>query len=402
MLPIRFSKSQFAKFAPHKTWLFIIFLAFLIRLPFFVFPHLSYDLESYYLVAKIVRQGKIVYQETSRYNYLPLWFWIIHFLDLISLKFKISLALLIKTFLFLIDLTLALILYIFEKQKQKTHFPSISIIYLFNPLTILISSYYAQFDNLMLLTFLTACYFLFIKNYQQPWAGLLTGLSISIKPIPLIFLPLFWQLRSQFKNKLTLILSIIAIPLSLLLPYLIQSPIGIWQHLILYSGIPHWWGYSLIISSLQYLFPAASLLAQINLISQKFNSFVVILGVGLIYYFLVYLPSAKSKLSLEKSFSILTIICLSFYSLTGGFGLQWLLWVIPFALITRDHFVFPYLALASLHLIIAFIHEMVFFKYFNWGNSVSWNIALRGSSLILWLFILYWLYNKIGQWQKNE
>ena len=45
---------------------------------------LNFDFESYEIVADIVRQGKTVYAETGRYNYGPLWFYVLAGLKALS------------------------------------------------------------------------------------------------------------------------------------------------------------------------------------------------------------------------------------------------------------------------------------------------------------------------------
>ena len=42
----------------------------------------NYDMESFFIVAKIVEHGGNVYASTSRYNYGPIWSTLLHGLDL--------------------------------------------------------------------------------------------------------------------------------------------------------------------------------------------------------------------------------------------------------------------------------------------------------------------------------
>ncbi|MBO4305170.1 MAG: glycosyltransferase family 2 protein [Lentisphaeria bacterium] len=165
----------------------------------------NFDYESYTIVKEIVKKGGNVYAETSRYNYGPVWFYTLHFLDSIPfLSFRAALI----GFLALCDTATALLLW-----KIKLRLPA--LLFLLSPIGIYISGFHNQFDNFAILFALCAVLVLsdretFPKEIRTLQAGeeppppeteelplfrllagsLLLGISLCIKHI-FIFLP-FW------------------------------------------------------------------------------------------------------------------------------------------------------------------------------------------------------------------
>lgn len=182
----------------------------------------NYDVESYQLVSDILRSGNNVYAHTSRYNYAPLWFNILGLFSWISLKagdlddaMRIFLALL-TTLLTLVDLAIFFLL--------RRRFSSVvGLLYFLNPISILISGFHRQFDNLAILIGLIAV--LIWERSGKEWdrnrllALALLGLSLVAKHV-LIFFPLWLAFQEKGWRRRALILGIpLAIFLLSFLPY---------------------------------------------------------------------------------------------------------------------------------------------------------------------------------------
>lgn len=60
----------------------VIVIGVALRLALPLLGH-NFDVESYRIVADIMGDGGNVYAETSRYNYWPIWFLIVHWLDML-------------------------------------------------------------------------------------------------------------------------------------------------------------------------------------------------------------------------------------------------------------------------------------------------------------------------------
>ncbi len=139
----------------------------------------TYDVDSYFIVAGILRHGGNVYLETKRYNYGPIWFYLIHLLDWLAGGRENILRCLIAGFLSLVDFGIFLVL------LRRVGKLAASLFFL-NPVSILITGYQSQFDNLVILMGLWAIH-LFGDDFDQPvnrrkFYGLLVlGLSLMTK-----------------------------------------------------------------------------------------------------------------------------------------------------------------------------------------------------------------------------
>lgn len=182
-------------------WIFFISLAFVLRISMALLGG-NFDLESYEIVADIVLKGKSVYAHTSRYNYGPIWAYM-----LAGLKFLAELGTYhskifhcyIVTVLFISELIFYRALYTYFKNKF------LIILLLLNPVSIVIIGHHSQFDILAICLAFYA--FLNIKNDKINLAILFLGLSYCTKHI-LVFFPLLLLFDSSisFKNRIKLLI----------------------------------------------------------------------------------------------------------------------------------------------------------------------------------------------------
>src|ERR1017187_4933621 len=103
----------------------------------------NYDMESYFIVTKILAAGDNVYAETQRYNYGPVWFLVLHGLDLIARHHETVLRWLVAIFLSLADVGIFTLLYRQAGRLAAT-------LFFLNPISILITGFHSQFDNFAL------------------------------------------------------------------------------------------------------------------------------------------------------------------------------------------------------------------------------------------------------------
>lgn len=108
----------------------------------------NYDAASWEIAAEIFRGGGNVYAETARYNYSPVWFWVLGLID----RFREWLPALplrpaVRLFLSNVDLATALVLWswprlsAWERARQ-------SLLFYLNPVSFLLTGVHGHFDNL--------------------------------------------------------------------------------------------------------------------------------------------------------------------------------------------------------------------------------------------------------------
>ena len=148
----------------------------------------NYDMESWWLVSEGVRSGGSVYSTTFRYNYGPVWAYILAALRWLSSSTGADTItrfhLFIAAFLGIVDCALA-----WYVMRRSSLF--LAMLFLFNPISILVSGYHVQFDNLAILIGLLAWekFLVGTTTRETIKAGVLFGASLATKHIFAIFLP---------------------------------------------------------------------------------------------------------------------------------------------------------------------------------------------------------------------
>lgn len=232
------------KSTPFGWFILVIIAGTLIRLAIAQRGY-NFDIVSYRIVADIMADGGNVYAETQRYNYGPIWFYILSFLDtlpfpisdpLLSLRWKVS------SFLSLTDIAIAVCLYRWYGLKVAT-------LFFLNPISIMITGYHSQFDNLAILMALISIKTLDNESnaisYRSLFGLILLGVCLTIKH--LLFLFPFWLAikNTRWRDKLLTISIPYTVFLASFLAFIPKGTAGIINHVFLYRGFanaPFWHG----------------------------------------------------------------------------------------------------------------------------------------------------------------
>lgn len=177
---------------PLWFFLLVIALGLAARMAMAVLGH-NYDMNSYRVVAGILEQGGNVYASTDRYNYGPIWFQVLHVLDFLAGQDPKVFRYLVALFLSLVDIGICLFLL---RQFGQT----VACLFFLNPVSIIITGFYSQFDNLGILVALLGVWLLGDEmdrpvNRRKFLALVVIGLSITTKHI--LFAFPFWLAVKQ-------------------------------------------------------------------------------------------------------------------------------------------------------------------------------------------------------------
>lgn len=232
----------------------IIGIALRILLPSHGF---NFDVVSYRIVADIVSAGGNVYSETSRYNYGPMWFNILHFLDMLpsfSSNSIDDLHLKVAILLTIVDYMIFIFLY-----KQYTL--KIASLFFLNPISIIITGYHSQFDNFAILIGLLSVALYSHGGKSMRMLGLIgLGESLSLKHILFAF-PFWLALKEKkWSGKLLVLLVPYMVFIAGFVNYLPESLDGILSNVIFYksyNNAPFWWVFTP--NSILVLLPKISL-----------------------------------------------------------------------------------------------------------------------------------------------
>ncbi|WP_136414726.1 hypothetical protein [Herbaspirillum sp. ST 5-3] len=201
----------------------------------------NFDVDSYRIVADIVAAGGNVYAETRRYNYGPIWFHILHYLDVIpwpGVDALTSLRIKVAEFLTVVDLCI----YFFLLRRYSN---AVAALFFLNPISVLITGYHSQFDNLAVLLALIA-----VADYhEEKGVGVRLscligiGLSLSVKHLLFVF-PLWMAFRERiWSRRLFVLLVPYLVFMSGFVFYLPQGLQGIISNVFLYKSFdnaPFW------------------------------------------------------------------------------------------------------------------------------------------------------------------
>jgi len=246
---------------PKLLMLLIIANGIIVRLALAYFCYGNYDMESYQIVADIVRQGGNVYTQTHRYNYSPVWFFILAGLHKITdatgfLPFHFV----VRSFLCLVDVvTLGLLFLIAEKINLNKLL--VASLFFLNPVSFMITGYHGQFESLAIFAVVAGLAF-YMRLGPASLAGRILFYCFSAVGLIIkhnIFYEFLIVVTHLIKRTLTRILLFALVCVifgCFFLPYWKQASDSIIQNVFMYSSGKELYGISTLItlSELKYLF----------------------------------------------------------------------------------------------------------------------------------------------------
>jgi hypothetical protein len=194
----------------------------------------NYDMLSYTVVAKVLEDGANVYAATSRYNYAPPWSYVVHRLAVIASGFDHAFAVFkweLTILLTLVDIGIAAWLY--ERFGRRA-----AILFFLNPISIVISGYHRQFDNIAILLGLLAAGLAerHAERHRATVASAVLGLSLAVKHV--LFAFPFWLAvkEKSLRERLVVLVLPVALFAATFLPFLSGGRAGIIRNVLLYRG----------------------------------------------------------------------------------------------------------------------------------------------------------------------
>lgn len=328
----------------------IIGIGFCIRI-FFVFASsfvTNFDLESYTIIGNLTAKGISVYPSPAliRYPYPPFFIYlealahIIRPYDIIFLKFVFS----------LFDVGIIYLIFLLTKKVRMT------LMYAINPISILITCVHGQFDAIPLFFLLLACY-LFEKKKEIKSIGIFS-LAIAVKAWPVFFIAPF--VRCLQKKSYMLLLPVISLLGIILYAILFHTNvITIINVIRSYRAVYGIFGTGFLLKTLIPLHGPTTITIFIYIF---------------LALFFIYSLFLKRK-TLRKE---LTELILLFFTATPVFGIQWLMWLVPFLVMEKVRY-------AKLFFVVTTIYLLINYAQWIWKFS---DIFVVGSGILVWITIL--------------
>ena len=273
-----------------------------------------------------------IYSTISPWPYFPfantfLWVW-----HQIAGAFDINVNLAYRFFSSFFDALIAILIYFYLLSLGREKALTLSLVYAINPITVLIVSTLSFTDSfaLVFLILATLAFELKDSRHKTSWTGFFLAVSISAKPIALVFLPYFLY-RSK---KISFLISFFISFLILNSYYFIGAPIeNIADMLLLIFGK--------VISGNQFGPLGIGALSAIV----GFSTAKLISVLGLLFVAITYV------LCIRKNPIDFILIIFSFLLIFRyNFHPQYMAWIVPFAIISQRK-ILPFLAVGGLALV---------------------------------------------------
>jgi hypothetical protein len=162
-----------------------------------------------------------------------------------------------------------------------------------------------------------------------------------------------------------------------------ETPYPLLHRALTHAGVPGWWGASALVSLIWHFTgkgqEVLSWLAQ-------YGRWLVFVGAACAYW----------VTRRQRATDALLTLLLVLYVLTSGFGLQWALWVVPFAILAGD------LGRLNLYTLAALIYMLPAYYGYNfeplmlrWLSSDQTSVVLIACAIPLWLVCIWWALRRL-------
>lgn len=346
------------------------------------------DIYLMYTMGASYLKGDNPYLSLDFNSYPPLAIYLEAISMIISSKLHLSFVTVFKFWPNLADLLCTILIYRFLIKLKTKPIPAAlwASFYILNPVSILISSAHGQLDAITSFFVLFSIYTaLFPIRKYNFLSALSLGIAIAIKPNPAMLIPFFLIFRKiSLGQKINYLLIVFAPLIISFMPFFQQNPLRIVSLLLGYSGVGDL-SYSAILRSLWYQHNA-----QTNLpFNPEFlQSSKIIFLSGASFLLLLFINGKQ----LVKSLLAVYLLFLTFYF---GIASQYLVWILPLAIIEKDKKVLTFSLLASFTLISFYLFfgpDILLGKLSNIPPFQTKYIYIYFlSNVCLWLFNLWWL-----------
>jgi len=350
----------------------------------------NYDLDSYALVSQHVLAREDVYasNDTSdRHPYLPLQMYWVGFAQWIAKYSGIPFPFVVKLAFIAADLLIIVVIYQWLNRNKKFSPILGASLYAVNPIAIYISAYHGQFDSVPILFGLLA---LMTASSSPGLSGVWLGLGVWVKSWPVLIAPSIWITLRRWKARLIFSLFLIIIPILGVEIYKQLFNTDLQQLFTKVLGYNHGiglWGYTYLLRLLTLVFPSTKDVISTYFYISRFITVAILI--------FVFLKVVKKQ---DASGQTLTIL-ISFLAFSHAFSIQYLLWVIPFAIIEKDILWLRRYTLAALSYCFLVYNTVIY--NMNISNLMPWSKAdlmiVIPASIPAWLVLLSWAIWRILQ-----
>ena len=335
------------KLSSSRILLILVSIAVLVRMLPVFYGIECQDILTYRAMGEKVLKGDNIYYYTHRlYPYSPVPMFLQALCVAVSDKTGVPFHVVAKLPTVISSVILVMFIYLagLKAWDNKNTAFIWSLFYALNPMAILITSFHGNCMTISTL-FTFIAYYLLIKEEGRKenirLSALVLGLGIAWRGYPVLLLPFFiMKLRGDVRQKIQYFL-LATVPTALtFLPFFIASPKAVIEEVFAYSGEVDY-GYAAVIRAVVSYRNNALIGIPADLtrnILQK-SKFLFLCAFALIFL---------KKINRLRLIDLILLVYLLFYFLYGGVASQYLIWLIPFAHLSRDRFLKYYTVTGTL------------------------------------------------------
>jgi Gpi18-like mannosyltransferase len=401
--------------APRKNWIprkvnspvaiagLVLLIALLVRLiPAALLPRgAEYDIDSFRRVAETLLMGGTVYDSplvAGRHPYLPFQLYLIWAAGYISASSKLPFVFLVKLAPILADSALAVLIFKIALNFGQTLTSAFgwSLLYALNPVSILVSAYHGQFDSETVLLLVLAWYFWYFGRQDTRGLGrsaLMLGLATLNKSWAAMFLPIVLLRLKSTKQRFFYTLIALATPVVLTTLYIVafhDAPYPLLRRALTHAGVPGWWGASAVANLTWRLTGTGQ--GVVSWLAQ-YGRWLVFVGAAYVYWV------TRRQRAMDAWVTLLVVL----YVLTSGFGLQWTLWIVPFAILAGDAWRLDRYTLAALLYMLPAYYGYHFEPLLlRWLSSEQMTVVLLACAIPLWLVCVWWAVSRLRDASRDQ
>lgn len=420
----RLADASASSTTPWRWMLGVAALAALVRLVPAALTFGTSDVVTWELLGRMLLDGENFYA-TQLHNWPALWIYFCAAAIWLHDTTGVPFSLLIKLPPIAADALISLLLMSWTRRR------SAGLAYALNPVAILITGYHGQFDALMLAPTVLAT-LLFTKSTRLQTAAralrcarmtarqsgaratpisrnvllsaLAIGLGIWFKPVPFILLPLLLPRLATWRDRLLYTVLAVAPAILGTLPYFVQWPQDVAANFLGYSSWFGQWGYAVMWMVVEFVTSGTVpwWLPDPDYVSAPLHAIYVggkfvLIGALCVTWWLAF----RRRMDLLRS---ITVTFAVFYFATSGFGVQYLLWIVPFAIARRDRWLWPFTVAATLLLLVAYTLGRAYLPLPEMpdnGPSLR-EFAVKLATLPAWLICGLWAWSLLRRPQLSS
>lgn len=348
----------------------------------------GYDIDSYRLVTDALLDGREIYTSVSgRHPYLPFQMVVLGAMAVLSRGTGLPYVVAVKLPTVAADVALVAALWYGTQRLGRSREAAalVALLYALNPVSVLVTAFHGQFEAITLLLIVLA-WLAWPAAGRRHASALGMGLAVANKTWPVILLPVIVMRLRGWRPRLVYTALALAVPVLFTAIYLIAfsaDPAPMLRRALTHRGVPGYWGIGA---------PLWPLGMRYGWAQAAYDWLVAIRTPLLLAAVLLALWWTRRQAAHQ---AILTVI-LSLLAATVGFGIQWLLWPVPFALLSGEWRWTRAYTLAAVVMLLVHLYGLHMVPWFGpWepGNPVD--LAMRFSALPAWLIVVAWTIDRL-------